>query len=775
MSIYITSPEIYRILNSNNSLININYRHSITALESIIHQVRKNFLSDKKTLIVIPDTEARQMLLEILKKSNLNHTTLSVNLEDTPSRFALGINNKHTFKSECQPTHWGDPANRLKRELDTLILKIHNKYQVTSSEKSWIKMVDDYCKLQVSIEVLLLNRWLDSSFQNMNQEGLQGLLDLITEAQNYYHPEFEIKDYSLLNHELNKNIAEHSRLKSTIHVMSQLLDQSEVLKNDYLKYSQELENDFLKKKLSTTEQLRNKNAQLRSDITQWISVQHQLNKSILPGFLSEKQKNHTQKGKSLLNELETFLANVRELTHIHLYTPNKLTISIVQTFSDIETALDDNMSTLISMKNEYMKSVNIHNHLNPTLEKLETNLKSLVDTINEAGFLNDVLEINTLSFAKQTDIIISLQRKLHLLRSEAEHSMYYLEWKQFFRQKSETDQKVLHALRNINPEKWYDSIYGWYLYHNITKDYIHLQSITQEQIVDLQELFILNEDNITSCKIKEHVTNTEDSIKQYRKSDEDLYNFFTSEKGNSKYSNWTQLLDNHYDQLEDIFPVIITDDDSLFKLKHSDNRNLIVFNKEPNLNIMQLFNSSTYYWDESHMIQNPDFVLHLTSHTRDFRQMKPTDLLPVFRNLALTILSADVMPEVYLLKDMCIFSFASDYINNKLTDTLHNYGIKRVLPNPTFEKALTGAFLEANNNIICIIEDALPDPGNTENIYWQTQILNIIQNTGIQILNIDSSVLFSNENIIDEIILNIASEQQYHSKQVKSQLTIEFT
>lgn len=776
MAIYIASPEQKQIFESKASLLNVNYRELETALDCIALQIRYRILENQTVLVVVPDQKAKTLLETKIKELQLDMFMLSVTSDAMPDKSDFKQLQEKLNPSDHPSMDLTTQIQSYNRAKEEITSSLRQKYTNPTQKPTWRQLIDDFCELQVEMEVLLINRWLDSSTFNMDDEELNSLMETIAEAQMYYHSEFEIKDYSLLNHELNKNISEHSKLKSTVSEISRLLNEGEQIKNKFLLYSRDLENSFLNKHLTIIHRLKADTDLIKTKISQWLSVQSELNKPLIPGFQSEKQKIHAQEGRNILTDTATLFNKIHELTHTHIPIPNKIILSLVQSCAEVNTILDKYRSELNIRKVEYLKSVNMHNHLDPKLRALEDELNDLTKQINEAAFLNEKLEINTLSFTKHTDIIIALVRKLSLIRREAEQSMYYLEWKHFYQKQSNKEQIVLHALRNMAPEKWLSTIKGWYLYHHITQDQNHLQSTTLDQLSDLKDLYIHKKNLQTLEAIRQHSQLIPKKLKGLKTADTKLYKLLTSDKGHPNSDSWKNLLEYSYDNIEDFFPIIIVDQDHLDKLKHSDNRKLIVINhRDSNLNIMQLFNSITYYWDENHAVEEAEYRLNLSANTSNFKDLKITDRLPLFRTISQMLMTLPRLPEIYMIKDSCILSFASPYINQKLISTLYSHGIKKVLPEPTPVKAMSGAFLEASNDIYCLTEDALPCPTDSESVLWQYQILETMKHAGFQIINIDTSELFNNQKHIDNLIESIKLQQNAHLKSDEIQKSIEFT
>lgn len=765
MAIYIASPEQNQIFESKSSLLNVNYRELETALDCIALQIRYRILDNQTVLVVVPDQTAKTLLETKIKELQLDIFMLSVTSDAMPERSDFKQLQEKLNPSDHPSTNLTNQIQNYNRAKEEITASLRQKYTNPSQKPSWRQLIDDFCGLQVEMEVLLINRWLDTTTFNMDDEELNSLMKTIAEAQKYYHPEFEIKDYSLLNHELNKNISEHSKLKTTVSEISRLLNVSEQIKHKFLLYSRDLEHSFLHKHLTIINRLKIDSDLIKTKISQWLSVQNELNKTLIPTFLSEKQKIHVQEGKTILTETSNLFNKIHELTHTHIPLPNKIILSLVQSCAEVHPILEKYRSELNIRKVEYLKSVNIHNHIDPKLKVLEAELNDLTKQINEAAFLNEKLEINTLSFTKHTDIIIALVRKLSLLRTEAEQSMYYLEWKNFYQNKSDKEQNVLNVLRNIAPEKWLNTIKGWYLYYHITQNQNHLQSITIDQLADFKDLYIQKENLQTLEAIRQHSILIPKKLKELKSTDSKLYKLLTSDKGHPNADSWKNLLEESYDTIEDFFPIIIVDQDHLEKLKHSDNRKLIVINhQDSNLNIMQLFNSITYYWDENHALEDAEYRLNLSTNTSNFKELKITDRLPLFRTISQMLMTLPSLPDIYMIKDSCILSFASPYINQKLISTLYSHGIKKVLPEPTPVKAMSGAFLEANNDIYCLTEDVLPCPTDSESILWQHQILETMKNAGFHIINIDTSELFNNQKHVDNLFASIKLQQMAHYK-----------
>ncbi len=771
MAQYIPSPEQKNILDSHNTLINVNYNDTRSALDCISMQIRNKILTGGKMLVVVPDANSRQILEQRLSDLNLKPVTLSVALSEIPGKL-------EPYTTNSDETHFTlteEFETLFKKKIDTLSSILHKKYKSEQNLESWRNNVDAFCALNVQDEVLLISRWLDTTDIAKDEATLNELLEVVSEACAYYHPEFEVKDYSLLNRELNKNITEHNLLKETIQQISELVNTGEELQKKYLNYGKELEHNYSRHHVSSIQKLKDQAETSKRKVSEWISVQNELNKSILPGFLSDKQKKHTQIGKELLRDIRSMFEAVKELSNIQIDIPNKIIITLIQSCSEVAPAMDSCLSSLDIRTIEYLKSVNLHNHIDPVLKNLDTSLKSLAASINEAGFLHKKIEVNTLSFDKQTDIIIALVKKLKLLLAEAEHSMYYLEWKHFYQQKSDQEQKIFQALRHIPAEKWTDTIRGLYLHQQIARDYLHLFSINRDDTAELHDVYTQHEEQKTAEYLNYLSKQNENNLKVIKKSNKDLYRLLTNESNALTNETWQIILTKHIEQIETIYPIIITDHDQLSKINHSDNRNLIVLDhKDSNLDIMQLFKCITYYWSEKNHVDNPDFTLQLTSTVQDFRQIKITDRLPLFRTVVQQLLTLPNVPETYLIHNACIISYASPYVNVKITNTLYRHGIKKINYEPTVERAISGALLEAEHTIYCIIEDGFFNPEATDNLLWQNEILNTIKSTGFRVIDIDTSLLFSYEHEIDKMIETIAIDQQTYKQSTKNQITIEF-
>lgn len=772
MNIYTASEQQQNIINSKASLSNIAYADYKTALLTIANQSLQNLVMGYETTIVIPDEMYRQHLNTIFGQMGIDMMTHTFHLDDTVTDEDIANLHK-AINAEPYKPNVGFDDNKYKYDhLLTKVINYYNKkYHSSLTDKSWREALDIYLRQKPDHHTNILFKNLNSDNFEFNANELAELKNTISEALMIYTRDHEISDQQQLNLLLHKNALNPEKLQDITHALFTFFEVASTLRDKFFDHFIRLENDYISETNQSIGRLQDEILLLSSKID--YHLQNKTKTSLLNIF-SDEQKQKELTIKTLINEWNEKHQQLAEYLPISKNQDKNIPDDAVAILLKHNESLEELKIKRINRKKDFLKSINRFNINDHNITDLEYDLQALVNRINETEILNQKLEINTLSFAKQTDFIANLAYQLEVTLLKIQKNNQYYQWTSFLESCTLKEQNLFHELKFIDPKDWIHTFESWYYLCLLTKDNIHLDSAKEINFISLLQM----QKNQRKTEIDALWSSYNHPIKQawdqLKKSNEILYTAIKKNKKLQHPTKWKFLLGDNFDFFSKLFPIVMTDGDQLDQIKEQKNNKLIIFNK-PNVNveILQLFASITTYLDRDKFNGSHDYLLtqHQFDQDKILKELTVSDRLPLVRSLADILVSFGKMPEIYKMRNSSIISYASPYINQYFSSQLYSLGLKQIQIDTSIHESLLGALLDSDNMIYILTEDGLFDHHNLDFLMWQVKCLQKIKKIGCEILDVDTQQLMTNHTevlwpMIELIISNQKSANYSNQKQI---------
>lgn len=729
---------------------------------------------NKKIILVIPDESVRIALTEYLESVGLSHVMLSCILHSKLNQFEFENFKKDIFsKIDVYKI-----SHKAQFEYQRIYAKTQDifekKFKITTEGKTWRNFIDEYISFNADDKVNLIIRYLDHKLCPKSELELDHLLDIVQEGMQYYAPHFQSLQNSELKKYINFSKLKLNELNDLTHDIFTIREEVMSLRDHFLNVSKDIEEAYIKDQLDAVHLLEYLCESTIHDYTQYKLKPQKDTQRFLSGIFQNKQNESSRQLGELFENCSRIANKFQSISQKNLTKPSQED----QIISFCEQTLENLKVHLLSLKQsapELIKSVNRFNHNNPILSELENELIQLINHINSRDILCQKLEVNTLSFAKQVDYTVDLVSKFDLILSEIEENIQYFQWCDYLENLEDHHKHILKVLTRFETSEWAEISKAWYLYHQITSNFLHLSTWTDEDKAQLTELYKKETDEWINNKISSIQERKALFVNSLKNTDSESFKYFTSKNQKEPWT-WRYLLNQKFELTSTVYPVMITDDDDLNHMIHTGDVQLVVYNKKTvNAEIMQLFDKVTYFWEESAYVGKPDFGLILKqSESKSHALLSTSERLGTVRTIAHLVMSAKSLPKVYLMKDTCVLSYASNLVNTHILNVLHDMGIKKLFVEDDPYKILLGALLEAEKNIFVITEDQLLHPEVTSNIMDQLFIIDQLEQYGCQLLNVSVSDFFKNKNPLDQITEAIFSAQDKSNTPNKKQLSFEF-
>ncbi len=729
---------------------------------------------DKNILFIIPDEKTRISLSDFLESSGMSDVLLSCKIYENVSHSEIEQIKKNTIDEKKNIDVNKQSHFEYERIKSSTSLAFRKKYSDKKDGKTWRNYVDEYAQLEADPKAKLMARYLNSALCPKNDATFQNILDVVYEGMNYYAPTFESLEYGVLKNELNLSKLGLDDLNDITYEIFTWKEAATILRDRFLHASKNIEEEFLTDKLRLIQDLEYQVDFIDFEYGQWKAQPKKSNANFLSTIFQNKQSKQEGFIKSIIDKCKSIENKLQSLTPSPLSIPS-LETDIVSYCEKQKAQLSELKYNLKATSPEIIKSANRFNNDHPILTVLETELSALVEQINAQKILAKPLEINTLSFSKQVDFIVELVSRFDRILSEIEHNIQYFQWCDFLDHLQDEEKQIITVLTRFNSSEWPETIKAWYLYHQITAEHLHFLAWSSEdkyQYISTYNQYIA--ESIYNTVIDKQATKT-DILKTIKNNDPWLHKFI-NDKNQKEQLNWRYIFTQKMSFLSKCYPIIITDGDDLADMKKVEDLHLVVFNKQDvNTEIMQLFDSITYFWNENDYQVIPDYRLILKDETHKPHYLLATsERLGVVRTISHLLMSTQSLPTVYLMKNTCLLTYTSALMNTQITAALHPLGIKKIYTNDDPLKMLIGALLEAENRIFVLTEDHLMHPDHIDSILEQLNIIDQLEHYGCEMLNVSSQKIFLNNNPLSHVIQTIQDAQVNENKSEKKQLIFEF-
>ena len=779
MSFFLYSAEQSRVINSSLTLANITYKDKVNGLHTLMHRVMKSLLEDKSAIIVCPDYNDKKLLTMMLDQAGLKGLVL-----DCPLHAQIQDQDWDSLRQRISAPLMSDEQTELdagymdKKKKQLITHFFTNRYVQTSSGITWRNLLDKYLGLAPGRGTAMLNA--DISTENFRfdlQEGDE-IRQNIADALFIYQREFELSDVVHAT-DLQTDVHVLDRLQDVTFELFNFKDMAQGLRDRYYEVHQYLENGYRKNNAIWTSSLLDRIDFLayKAENLKFKQSESQ-NRGLFGVFQSAAKQKAADEKQSLMDELN---AIHRELSS-RKWAANTIYQTWPEDIDDIlkkyQQLIHDQLANRSNDRTEYLKSINQLNQNDPVLEDLEYDMQALLSRMNESGIFVKKYELNTLSFKKQMEYISSLVYEIELIMMRVEKNLPYYQWLVFVEELDIKSKKVIRTLQKYDPNEWMDLFDEWYTYELLTKTHDFTQHVTEIVLQDANvqhHLYIQYQLSALKARYKSNASKKLDVLK---KSNPELYSVIANKKKMRHSLTWQQLVTDNTTFLSGLFPVLILDNDELNELKKGGYNDLFYFEMQKiNVEILQLFDVVFSLYQEDNFSAIADYAIknYFPEFKKPLSEVHTGEKLQAVRTLTESLLSFGKTPEIFQMRNACIISFSTPYVNDIVADRFYDFGIKKIISDQSAHESLLGALLDDQKYIYIITENGLFHPEKVEDYLWQRHILTAAKTAGCHILDIDTSSLLSTKGKSLEKLLEVIHQHQGNRKtEIQNQLTLEF-
>jgi hypothetical protein len=769
MSQYFNSPAQAEIINSPQTLANIGCDDGRTALHTIALRMMYQIWKGESCLAVMPSPEDREALLSILQEMGLGELTIHIRpampvtaedgreLSDRISRLK-----KQPQEVDMLPIH------QYNAHADGILSTYRARYFSSDQQANWRQKLDEYLGLSPDERVEKLLSDLSGMYFEGSSEELNNLRDFISDASRLYRRDFELyRNFTLLPSGIRHSDALNNRLDEVSHALFVLHEAAESLRDRYLSHLRWLRFSYADDITGRTMGLENRLHLLHADLMEFYNGPNQSGRRNTMAVSRLLHEFH-----NLFNELSSQGIAPRQ----HFKDVSRDMIPVVE---NALRAIPDRYQEITSQVAVRLKSVNRHNTQDPVLEDLEADLLSLAQRINDTQLFENVFEVNTLSFRKQVDVVISMVKKLENAHLELQKELPYYQWLEFLQTSDLRLVAVLKSLLSFDPSEWSIVFEAWYASEWLTRQ-INIKYAGLSSSASLQILCSFYND-YCRCNCSQGVSaaaNRADTLLHSTKTSvPDVYEMVFKNSKAVRPVKWRAWLESCGGAFSGVYPILIVDDDQ--ELQWTDKspyRNLVYYRHEhPNIEWLQLF-STIYSWYSSKE-SGMDYYLRpqLNHVVVSSAEVGRSQKVALARTQAEALFAMGRQPEIFGMKHGRIISFASGLINEWLQEQLYDAGLKRLTDAEEGIDILTAALLDRSENIFLITEDDVFNPEDPQTLIWQHHLLDCIRNVGFVHINIDTVLLFrTNGQSFRAVINHIRRHHTFSGKHINKQLRFAF-
>ena len=769
MSQYFYSPAQAEIINSPLTLANIGCDDNRTALYTIALRIMYQVWKGEGSLIVMPSAEDRESLMAILQEMGLGELAICIR-PDMPvtAEDCRELSNRiGLLKKQPQETD-ASPIHQYNAHADGIISTFQARYYVQGQQVGWRQMLDYYLGLSPDERVEKLVSDLSGLPLECTSEELTMLRDFIANALQLYRRDFELyRNFTLLPSGIRNNEALNNRLEEVSHSIFMLREAAESLRDRYLSHLRWLRFSYTDEMSGRTMVLENRLRLLHADLMDFFNGTHQ------------GGRRNTMAVSRLLHEFHNLIGELSSQGIVSRQHFKDLSKEMVPVVEGALRAIPDSYLQITPHVAKRLKSVNRHNTQDPVLADLESDLLALAQQINDTQLFDNTFEVNTLSFRKQVDVVISMVKKLENAHLELQKELPYYQWLEFLQDSETKSVAILKSLLSFDPSEWSNVFEAWYASEWLTR-HIDLKHAGLGSSASMHALNSLYAD-YCRCKGSQRVSaagkRINDLIHSTKNTIPEIYEMIFKNGKAARPVRWKTWLESCGNTFSEVFPILLVEDDQALQWSgNSPYPHVIYYHHDlPNIELMQFFTTvfSWYSGSESGM----DYYLspQLNYIVVPSMEAGKTQKIALARTQAEALFAMGKYPEIFGMKHGRIISFGSSRINEWLQEQLYDAGLKRLTDAEEGINILTAALLDRSENIFLITEDDVFNPEDTQTLIWQHHLLDCMRNAGIVHINIDTVLLFrTNGQSFQAVINHIKRHHTFAGKEINKQLRFAF-
>ena len=782
MNQFILSSEQEIVLKRIGTLTNIVYDDIESALQTIDITLAKNIQNSKASIVVVRSELHRAMLKEHIHFFGLKDLMMECNPNSLFTEEHLSYIRSHALDD-------GHPGLVTTADVSTYYFNKQNKEIIEGLESlqkkvfgdlTWKQLLHMYLSLDRDDRIYQLHAELSKVDFDFNQDEFNQLYGSLSDVLYLYEREFEISDRNSDDFGLKQSFFSEDKLQDVTYELFTFRELAQNIRDRYYNCLYDIEQDKRSETFNLIAKVENglDFLSFRLESFNSRSVQQEKKKSIFSAFSSPDKSLESEKA-SLLEDSKTIVTLLRE-NKIFDILSEPVQISDLPTFitdcqeivSRFKTKIEDKISLFI-------KSSNKLNATDQKLEILEADFKVLIEDINRSGLFKKPIELNTLSFRKQVDCITQLVYDIDIMLLRVDKNLAYYRWTVFYAGLESKCQKLIDVLRKIDPQGWLSLFEAWYYFEILNKEKYKGASIN---LANVEEAIQSNENKQRSDifqAINIWKSKYPSILEELKKSNPKLYTSLSKRKKYTEDNYWKHILEENTSFFSKVFPILIVDSDDLKNLTTGHYTELFYIDPlETNVEILQDFQTIYTYLDSERI---NDFAgdIHLKdmSHkmVQKISEYGMSERMPVIRNTVQCLTSCEKKPVIYHLRSASIVSYSNERIHTQLENSLHHFGIKRIISEESISDTLIATLLDVKKTVFVITDDYLLDSENSTHYLYQSQMIEAISKAGCKVIHVDHYELFIKGNdLIDEISDQIASvniSKIDHKNQIEFELS----
>jgi len=754
----LASPEQTSILNQLYQVKNIRYVDKNTATNTIVLSLIECLKSNESSIIVCPDEALRHEIYTTLFNFGFERLMwrLNTNLQVTDEDLTF-IRTK-TMQKDSSDNHsklifTKKSIYYFHSKLGEILTQIHGDKE----QKGLKTIIDRLGEISEVNELVSLDVYLQTSDIEITESEFDNLIDEIHNASKLYHPKYNSKqnnfttEHFILSEENFQNDELIEKLKFQL---KNFLVDLKVLRDQY--YTK-LKNDILHEKLSLEKKYVEEILQIQNLKTLIEDYTIKSQKTKTENFITSLFQNQNQPIKIQKDKInDSYTALCQRLKNLNITVTSEISLNdksvnealMLNSLAEIEKQLLVWLKEKQNSAPKQQKFINKINHSDKdSLEKLESNLTSIIQRINQSKIFIQNFELNTLSTLKQGQVLDHWIMLIQGNLMDIEENIGYYRWQSFINLQSSLAQKVIEILKSVDTDHWTICVEQWYLRHYLEQQkspfYNQLKNI-ENQLLKLQHEYL--EDTVHKIT-EEHFSNIDKNISALKDLNPSLHNLlFKKKKTDGSY--WKSFFERNTEVWSKFFKIVISENDQFGEMSEGCYQHIFYIdylNFNPDvLNLVKTIHS--YFPFDLEKIEGTDLtlMLHKSIDEKHLSKLSPIDKLNTAKKLAKILLFTKPRLKIFQLKNANIISCLSNMQNEYILEYFDHLGIKEIKITQMPYERIVDCFIETDRSPFLLLEEGLINPLFTTALVWQLEMVQLFAKCGFNV-----QALYSSDLILD--------------------------
>jgi len=741
------SPSMAKLLTELDSLswAHVNYKHNTSCTELVRHLCVNQLIKGKKVLLVVGDNSYATKLNQEFQKVGLDN--LFLNLTNQDGRIDSNYLNleKILRHKQCETIDLSY-LNIIQKKTLKSYKNLKSSYsklgQSIFDKTDWQQLVDFKGLMDRSDWNNPLNNRIDEfPFQWSLDEYLDLSKKLKYKAYSYklhfnslilvdpysstfYRKTESDKEIDVWLDELSDFITKMKSIRIQISDINQRqlsLAYADIsLKNNELKSLI----SSLHSNLLTLEYLQNKNVKVQSNNILFSFETHPIDKDILG--ITEKIKDNViginilhGKEEIIIEENIDISSMLDQLEHLLVSGQNKMTLETAEN----ETSLD--VGAFIEKIDAISEEINSKNLL---LKHFKCNARTADSLVEHAEVI-----IQHLLFCNN-----------FILNNDD-----YVQWKLLLEKEDENLKQLVHKMISFDPEDWENLFENWYLLRLVTNNHSH--SFPEEydlgeyhNALDLESKVLLD---YLQYYWKNQMLWANKTFSDYQQELKTLLKS-TAKSVNLEIAlnSWGKLISNYY-------PIIVIPEKNLINSEEFLSNWDVIVNLDTTNTLIPNVSFRQYFVHAITMKNIKDDAYILSEYGNQLSYVNEDEYLKQTKYLSRELIKIQIPSKVYANKDQLLISYWTDAKNSLLEQYIYESNYREVNVSEYNEETMCDLIVSAKKNVSILLQDGLLDL-NSSNKKWQVQFCLVLENFGVNIINIWSKEYFIyGRDLIDALLV----------------------